>query len=228
MKKIGVIYTVKPVLETLPSDIYGELGEVELHHILDEELLGWMKKDEGMTLRQLDRMREHIRTFESEGVNCIISSCSSLGDMWDKLEGELKVPILKIDAAMMELAVETGENITLIATAPTTVTPSIHHLEKIAKQKGKSIKLTTLLMEDAGKALFNNDKDTFVKLLIEEAKKVENQDVIVLAQASMDIAKQNMAYQLNLPVLSSPNPFIINLKKNLGGVLNGNYKNKGR
>lgn len=216
--KIGVLYTVKSVLDTFPQTIVEEIGPVDFVHILDEELLSWMKEENKVTPRQEKRILAHIKKFEREQVNLIISSCSSLGDLLQKVKDETHLPILKIDQPMMEEACKIGTDITLIGTAPTTMLPSFHHLEQIAYDMGKVIHITPILVERAGEALFSNQHERFVTLLLEALKLVPKQDVVILAQASMENARQSLGYELNLPVLSSPNLFIRNLKQYLGGV----------
>lgn len=220
--KIGVLYTVKSVLDTLPKKIIEEVGAVDFVHILDEELLSWMKEERKVTNRQVQRMQEHIKQFEREQVTAIISSCSSLGDLWNEIEHETTLPVFKIDRPMIEEACKIGSHITLIATALTTMEPSRNHLERVAKEQGKEIYITSLLVEKAGEALFSNHHELFVSLLLEALRQVEKQDVVILAQASMEGAKESLAYQLELPVLSSPNLFIRHLKQYLGGVEYGN------
>lgn len=219
--KIGILYTVKPVRETLPSMIEQALGPVEFIHVLDEALLEWMKIDKKVTRRQVQRMQAHIQYFEDNKIDLIISSCSSLGDLWQQVTHQVTLPILKIDEAMMKEACKRGTHLALIGTAPTTMTPSLNHLKEVAKEMNKIIHPISILHEEAGVALFNNKHQLFLDLLENALKRIPNQDVIILAQASMEGASSYLEEQLGIPVLCSPKLFIKQLEQYLGGVSYG-------
>ncbi|ONI41737.1 hypothetical protein AN639_02175 [Candidatus Epulonipiscium fishelsonii] len=213
MKKVGVIYTVPILQESFPKLMHQEFDQIELVEILDNEILAIIKEDDyNVTERQIDKMLGHIEYFNQNKVDFIISTCSSLGDIFNNIKSS--IPIFQIDKPMMVEAVNLGKNIVLVATAPTTIKPSTNLLKNTATQLNKSVTVNALLIPEAGTLLFGGDTKGFINKLIEEIEKVESKDIIVLAQGSMAIAKDTLGIHFGIPVLASTDLFIADLHKN--------------
>lgn len=213
MKKVGVIYTVPILQESFHKLIQNEFDQIELVEILDNDILALIKEDNyNVTERQINKVLEYIEYFNQNKVDFIISTCSSLGDIFNNIKSS--IPIFQIDKPMMVEAANLGKNIVLVATAPTTIKPSTNLLESTAKQLNKRVNINSLLLPKAGVLLFKGNTNEFINKLIEEIEKVKDKDLIVLAQGSMAVAKDALSSRFGIPVLSSTDLFIKDLHTN--------------
>jgi Asp/Glu/hydantoin racemase len=133
-------------------------------------------------------------------------TCSSIGSAVEASAALTNVPVLRVDQAMADIAVQTGSKIGVIATLPTTLEPTSDLVRRRATAAGKQIELTSRLCEGAFDALMSGDTekhDSMVaKALIELSTEV---DVIVLAQASMARVVDTLPEaDKRVPILASP------------------------
>jgi hypothetical protein len=107
---------------------------------------------------------------------------------------------------MAAKAVQLGHRIGVVATLPSTLSPTVDLIRREAAKVGKEISLTDQVVDGAFAAVISGDGTTHDKLvgnaLRELAKSV---DVIVLAQASMArVVDALPAEDKPKPILSSP------------------------
>lgn len=129
----------------------------------------------------------------------------------------LNVPILKIDEAMAEKAVQMGRKIAVVATVESTTGPSVRLIEKKAKELGKEVEVDLHLVEGAMMVLIEkNDAETHNRMVLGEVEKAAKEnDVVVLAQGSMTVLLP-LVSSIETPVLTSPRLCIERVKEILG------------
>lgn len=217
MKRIALLHTVYPVYKTFPIKIKMQMPEIEVINVIDDFLIKSIVSNNGITHKELKILYHLISALESYHPDYIISTCSSLSDAFDELAHFFKTPLLKIDTPMLKKALTYGSNITILATAPTTMGPTVHQMNKLSQAAQCNINLSPLCSQEAGKYLFAGEMENFVACMVKEAASVKEKDVIILAQASMAGAKQRLEEVFKVPVLESPSEFIVDLKSILGG-----------
>ena len=121
-------------------------------------------------------------------------------------------PLVTIDSAMCRTAAEKGKNILVLATAATTVGPTVDRIKMELDRIGKKAVLNYSLRTDAMDALKRDDIDEHNRILSEEAGKYMESDVVVLAQASMAPAKESGERVKDWVVLTSPESCIEEVK----------------
>lgn len=218
VKRIGMIHTVKPMFLNFGAQIEKEIDDVTLFHIIDDHLVDSIREAGGIQAKHLKILSHMIQVLENYELDYIASSCSSLSDALDQLQPFCEVPLLKMDTPMLEKAIELGSEIIVLATAPTTITPTVNQLNQLAKAAGKKINVNAICLPEAGSLLFGGKLDEFVDYLIQKVETIEHKSIIVLAQGAMACAKTPLEDKFNIPVLESPTLFIENLKKILGSV----------
>jgi Asp/Glu/hydantoin racemase len=118
----------------------------------------------------------------------------------------VKVPVLRVDLPMADLAVATGRRIGVIATLSTTLDPTADLVRRRAALAGKPIELTSRLCDGAFEALMAGDPakhDALVGAALQELS--AEVDVILLAQASMARVVETLpAASRRIPILASP------------------------
>ena len=135
----------------------------------------------------------------------IINQCSSVGEAADAIMPFLDTPVLKIDQAMAERAVELGRKIAVIATVESTTGPSVRLIENVAAKMGKEIEVDLHLVEGAMMVLIEQgDAEKHNRMVLGEVQKAaKDNDVVVLAQGSMTVLLP-LLKDIPVPVLSSP------------------------
>lgn len=148
------------------------------------------------------RIEGLVRTAESAGADVVMLTCSSISALAEPTARSVGIPVLRIDEAMADAAVATGDRIAVIATLPTTCAPTTALIEERAEVAGRSPQITTEVVDGAFAAVACGDRaahDALVAAAIE--RRAAGSDVVVLAQASM--ASAAAAADIDVPVLTS-------------------------
>jgi hypothetical protein len=205
MKKIVAIHTGFVSVNDL-KDLFAQIiPEARLINIVDDSLLPEVIERGGVTPPVVRRMCAYAVEAESMGADLIFNQCSSVGEAFDTALRLVRTPGLKVDQAMAEKAVETGEKIAVVATVPTTLGPSCRLVEDAARRAGKRIGLKSYLVKGAFEALtLERDKEKHNRMVLGAIEdSAASADVVVLAQGSM-IALLPLLGGIGKPVLTSP------------------------
>lgn len=205
-QKLALIHT-SPTLTPLFARLCSEsLSEVRCFHMVDESLIqdtvqhGALRK---LTIRRLISM---IESATATGATAVLVTCSSIGPGVDIAQKLFDVPIIRIDEAMAEAAIQRGPRIGVLATVRTTLEPTLALIHTKAAALVAKVTVTDKLCEGAFDAVLSGDTATHDRIvgaaLMELAS---HSDVVVLAQASMARVVANMLPgSITVPVLSSP------------------------
>lgn len=216
-KKVVIIHTSFISVDTLNNLFREIVPDAEVYNIVDDTLLKEIMANGGMTKSVLRRYTAYAKqASEVIHADLIFNQCSSAGPAADYASVMIDTPILKVDQAMAEKAVETGRRIAVVATIGTTLNPSVALIESVAKEKGVNALITPFLLEDAYNALFiQHDAALQNKILMDKLWEIKNDfDVVVLAQGSMvTLLDELIGYPL--PLLTSPRLGVERAKKML-------------
>ncbi|MBN2858967.1 MAG: aspartate/glutamate racemase family protein [Sphaerochaetaceae bacterium] len=204
MRRIAIIYTVRPVLDTFSQQLAALLPfDVKFHHLYDDFLASDPQEKGRFTHENLNRLYNDVRNCELTGAEIIITTCSTLTPAVQSLRPFFSTPIVAIDDAMCMEAVKKGARITVLATARSTIEPTVSHIMQMAQEEGVPVTITSSDDEIAYEAMKRGDLETHDQRVLERVRNVENADVIVLAQASMaHLASRGEALS-GVPVLAS-------------------------
>jgi Asp/Glu/hydantoin racemase len=152
------------------------------------------------------RLKAHVEMAEAIGAKCALVTCSTISPLVDSVLGEARIPVFKIDEAMLDTAVRLGPRIGVLATNPTTLEPTERLLLERAKAADCTVEIRTHLVPGALDALLAGDGETHDRLLSAAIVRVApDADAIVLAQASMARVLEVLPESARTrPVLSSP------------------------
>ncbi len=213
MKSIALIHTVKSVANTFEEKIRSVLKqEVKIYNLLDDYLAINPNEVGEFTTTNRTRLFNDVKNAELTGADLIVVTCSTLTPIVEEIRPFIAVPIIAIDDAMGKKAVTLGTKIMILATAESTIIPTLTKLEKEADKLKKTMVFKTLVNGEAFKALKKNDMDHHDELLKTQAKEIKDVDCIVLAQASMAHLEKVISEITNVPVLSSPAPCLEEIK----------------
>jgi Asp/Glu/hydantoin racemase len=126
-------------------------------------------------------------------VDAILISCSTMNRAFNQVSEFMKpynVPVIQIDEAMMEEAVNSEGRILVVATHGPTVKSTQELLMETAEKLGKKVDFAGVTVEEAfdllGEGKIDEHNEVIAKA-IREVQSETNIDIVVLAQLSMSV-----------------------------------------
>jgi len=205
-KTLGLIHTsatLVPVFQQLCKDL---LPGVNIFNIVDDSLIKDVIDRGELTTQTARRVVDYVGSAEAAGADLILVTCSSIGAAVETAATLTKVPVLRVDQPMADLAVQSGKKIGVVATLPTTLGPTSDLVKRRAALLGKEIELTSKLCEGAFEALMSGDAATHDQMVASALKELSTKvDVILLAQASMARVVEGLPEEdKRVPIIASP------------------------
>jgi len=219
MKKVYIIHT-SLVSHAELNALFAELvADAKVHNIVDDSLLHDVMQNGGITPKVVSRMCAYVQAAAANGADLIFNQCSSVGEAADIAAKLVSVPVLKVDAAMAEKAVELGRKIAVVATVRSTMRPSCNLVRSKAAEAGKQIDVVEYLVDGALDVLMKEkNREKHNAMVLESVRKAEEEcDVVVLAQGSMTVLLPELQ-DVKKPVLTSPRLGVERARKLLEGV----------
>lgn len=222
MKKIAVVYTsMGGLVKTMNGLLKEALPDAEIVNIADDSLIREVIRAGGVTDGVRERMMHYFRAAETLAPDMIISACSSVGAVAEEANRLLETPVVRIDRAMIEAALERGTRIGVLASLGTTVEPTCDYIRRIAEERGMRVEVLPKVAQGAYEANAAGnaaEHDALIKKAADELSGAA--DVIILAQGSMARMERILEERLNKPVFSSPALCV----KSAASYLNGGAK----
>ena len=205
IRRIAILHTVVFLAEMFQKLFRQNLPGTENFHIVDESIIQELLRVGHMTPKIVRRIGTHAMLANDAGADLILFTCSSTAPAVDTVKELVDIPILKVDEPMAERAVSLGTRIGVITTAKTTLTPSIQLIESSAARQGKKVKVQAELESKAFQARLSGDLQEHDRIVKQSILKLSrDNEVVVLAQASMAHLADEMKDQIEIPVLASP------------------------
>ena len=203
-KVVYIVHTSFVSVQHL-TDLFRELvPEVDLRHIVDDSLLAEVLQSGGVTPAVASRMCEYYKAAELAGADLIFNQCSSVGEVADLASRLVRIPVIKVDGSMAEIACRTGRRIGVIATLATTLDPTCRLIAATADRLGVAIKITRELVSGAFDLLVAGDRSGHNQMVISAIRQLTRKvDVVVCAQGSMAAILPELG-ETPVPVLTSP------------------------
>ena len=213
-KMVYVFYsTLGGLIDVLQTKLAESLPGVKFATVVDDSLLADVRAAGRLTAAVTRRLVGYGMLAQSAGADAIFNTCSSIGEAADVMRQVLDIPVVKIDEAMAQEAVEAGERVAVVATLPTTLAPTARLVERMACEEGREVSIRRHLVEGAFDVLVNGDPARHNQMIMAEIERAaEAADVIVLAQGSMARLVPSLP-ELPVPVLSSPDRGIADLRR---------------
>lgn len=181
------------------------LPGIGVFHMSDESLIKNTMASGGLTKATVRRLGQLVGSAHEGGADGVLVTCSSIGAAVPLVQEIYDFPVMRIDEAMAETAVQSGKRIGVAATVRTTLEPTIALLNGTAARLRREIQIVPALADGAFEAVLAGDTerhDALVKANLAELMK--EVDLIVLAQASMTRVVAAMDVSGAPPILSSP------------------------
>lgn len=203
-KTLAFIHT-SPVLVPQFTKLAAELlPGIQIFHMVDESLIKNTIAVGSLTKATSRRVLSLLESAQQAGATAAMVTCSSIGQAVEFSRPLIDIPVLRIDEAMAEAAVTSGDRIGVAATLRTTLDPTIQLLKETAARNDKKIQITPCLCEGAFEAVIRGETETHDRLVSSALDQLaKTVDVIVLAQASMARVVESHPVK-GTTILSSP------------------------
>jgi len=221
MTKLGLIHTVaslRPVFEGLAAEM---LPGVEVTSLVDEDLLGETIAAGHIRPDTAERLEREVRDQFDEGSDLVLVTCSSVGPAVERIAAEHDWPLIRIDEAMGDRAIELGPRIGVAATLPTTLEPTEELIRRRARAAGEEVEVRSVIAEGAFDALKAGDLENHDRLVRDALETLApTVNVVVLAQASMARVAASLPPELTerTPILASPRLAMERVARRLTGT----------
>lgn len=204
-KKLGIVHAALITTRAVQKFIDEIVPDVEVVHWVDDTIQNTNFACEPGTIppRNYARFVQAALSQEEYGVDLILLACSTFNRAVEFARPMIRTPMLQIDRPMMDLAVQAGSRVGLLATVPTTVPASERLLRLAAEEAGRNVSVTTRLCTEAFRVLKAGDPEKHNDMLLEEIDRLSGcVDAIVLAQVSMTALEPRLA-NTKVPVYNS-------------------------
>lgn len=215
-KTVYALHTGPVLLDVVRSLMKELLPGTRLVNVVDDGLLDEVRKAGELTPAVSRRLIGYGFLAAGAGADAILNCCSSVGEAAEMLARLLDIPVVRIDDAMAQQAVDAGSRIAVVATLATTLEPTKRLIGRKADALGRNVILTSYLVDSAFDALLAGDgskHDALVNAAIDRA--AQENDVVVLAQGSMARLLATRQATARAPILTSPRSGVESLRKHL-------------
>ena len=212
--KIVIVETSAVSSVQLKSLIREIIPEAVVQEIIDSSLIDEVVANTGVTPFVQQRLATYYRFAQDVGADIILNQCSSVDQVAYDEQKNINIPIVCIDKGMALKAVHSGAKIGMVATVASTVEPSLNNLRRTAKIENKAVEVSPYLVDGAMELLIKTgDVKKHNEMVVATVEKAaaEN-DVVVLAQGSMDVLMPDLVH-IQKPVYSSPRIGVEHLRR---------------
>jgi Asp/Glu/hydantoin racemase len=223
MTRAGLLHTAPALAETFQHALTRLDEGLDLTHVVDPSLL---RRALGAGVDELvdERVLAHVRHLVATGVQAVLVTCSSIGEAAERAGEQVQVPVVRVDQAMAERAIELaaagGGRVAVLATLESTLGPTERLLRRMAAGRPEVVVVSDVVAGAAASrsAGDSREHDRLVRDRLSRA--AADSDVVVLAQASMAPALDAVG-SLAAPVLESVSSGSARLVETLRGHFRG-------
>jgi aspartate/glutamate racemase len=204
-KKLGIIHAALITTRAVQKYIEEIIPEVEVVHWVDDTIQNTNFACQPGTIprKNYAKFVQAALSQQEYGVDLILLACSTFNRAAEYARPMIDIPLLQIDRPMMDLAVQDGNRIGLLATVPTTVPASERLLRLAAEEAGKKIDVKLRLCSEAFQVLKAGNSEKHNDMLLEEIEGLSREvDAIVMAQVSMTALEPRLVHT-KVPVYNS-------------------------
>lgn len=213
--RIALIHATPVAMPPVKEAFQRRWHDAETVNLLDDALSVDLARAGGLNAAMHQRIAALASYAATMSVAGILFTCSAFGDAIDAVARQTRIPVLKPNEAMFEEALAQGTRIGLLATFQPSVPSLQQEFAAMAAAQGKTVHLESVWVPHAMDALAGGDTATHHRLIAEAAPRLQQCDVIMLAQFSMASALPAVQQAIPRPVLTSPDSAVAKLQKAL-------------
>ena len=210
--RIGAVHALLNAIPTTQAAFDREWPEADVAHLLDGSL--YLDRSEGNVdddelASRIDRL---IRYSESTGTEGIIVTGSFFGEFAKQARANVNIPVATSFDGIIERALELGQPLHVLATAPDSATFLSAELQREAERRGQDITLTSGAIAGAMDSLISGDPDQHDRFVLDAVGAVAEETVILFAQFSMERILPGSAAIRTAPVIGPASEGVAGLR----------------
>ncbi|MEM8731844.1 MAG: aspartate/glutamate racemase family protein [Pseudomonadota bacterium] len=192
--------------------------EVEAISMLDESLEIDRATSAGLgsdLQARIMTLAKHAAGFGADGV---LFTCSAFGPAIEAANEEVPIPVIKPNEAMFHAALSIGARIAMIHTFKPAAPGMVAEFEALCANSKTGSSLDSFFCDGAMAAKCRGDIDVHDQLIAECGAALTGYDAILLAQFSMASAAERLRRETNVPVLTSPDSAVREMRRRVEAV----------
>jgi aspartate/glutamate racemase len=230
--RVALIHAMRASIGPIEAAFARAWPEARLAHRLDDTLPADLERAGGVDAGMERRFAGLVREAVAEGADAILFTCSAFGRAIDAAAAETTLVVMKPNEAMVSEAVSYGE-VALLATFAPTLASMRTEFEAEAARQGRPLVLRTVHVPGALAALAAGDAEGHDARVAAAAvgpfaggpggadpgaaDRDDGARVVALAQFSMARAAPRVRAAISVPVLTTPDTAVAELRRRLGG-----------
>jgi Asp/Glu/hydantoin racemase len=219
MTRIVLLHATPVAMDPVNAAMASLWPEAEAVNLLDDGLtIDRAKEGSDLSEGLIERFVDFGRYAQRIGADGILITCSAFGPAIDRMQEELRLPILRPNEAMFREAIAAGDRIGMLATFAPSVATMEEEFRQFAAETGSSATLETIVVPDAIDRLRQGDAEAHNRLVAAQAHRFADHDAIMLAHFSTSRAADGVWGEVDVPVLAAPEAAVTRMKSLIGGV----------
>ncbi len=214
-KRIVLIHATRVAIDPIEEAAQQIWPEVEMISILEEGLSIDRAQSTSLTSDLKKRIVRLAQYAEDIGADGILYTCSAFGEGIEEASRKVGVPALKPNEAMFRAAFSYGCKVAMIYSFPPSAESMDREFRAEARRQHSKASLTTVYCENALDAKRGGNHARHDCLIAETAARIEDADVIMLAQFSMTSAAALARTRTDIPILTSPEAAIEEIRQRI-------------
>ena len=214
---VGLVHAVMPAIGPLKAAFAEQAPDVRLVNVLDEGLITEVERLGQITSGLVRRLTTLVALAEQAQAELVLLSCTAYSPVADQVQAQSDIPVLKIDELMVREALGRARRIGLVATVPAGLEMQRRLIGQIAEEMGRTVELDARIRPEAFQALAAGRAEEHDAIVLEEVESLaRDNELVMLAQASMGHLATRIPPGVSVPVLSSPTLAVQKVKEMLG------------
>lgn len=213
--RLALIHATRVAIDPVEKAAKELWPEAETISILEEGL----SIDRAVTTELTTELSERILGLSHYAVlarsDGVLFTCSAFGCAIEAAANQSVIPVMKPNEAMFDASFKYGDRVAMIYTFGPAAKGMEQEFREAAVSRSPSARLVPIFAPKALEAKRDGDEEIHDRLVAETAARIENADVILLAQFSMASAAPLARTKTDIPVLTSPHAAITAMRKRI-------------
>ena len=223
MNRIGLIHATPLAVQPIAASFAALWPQARLHNILDDSLSVDRARDGRLTEAMTQRFLDLSHYAVGCGCEALLFTCSAFGPAIEAAAARSGVPTFKPNEAMFDAALAVAPadavlRIGLLATFEPSIESMAQELQARASGRGLRIAIEAAHVPEAMDDLQRGQADLHHQKIAHAAAALPACDVVMLAQFSMAAAQPLTQGACAVPVLSSPDCAVTELRRKITHV----------
>jgi len=215
--RIVLVHAVRVAMDPIAAAFARGWPEAETVNLLDDGLSRDLERRGTLEGPMTERIGALAAYASGLGADGILYTCSAFGSAIENARATSRIPVLKPNEAMLEVALAAGRRIALVATFAPTIPSMTSELQALARDRGVDVGITPLFVPGAMQALDAGNGAEHDRLIADAVRPLGGHDAVLLTQFSMARAAPAVVAAIGGTVLTSPETAVAKIRRLVEG-----------